>query len=165
MIKLSWLAFFFAGLLLAQQLPVIEVQTLSDKKFSIPSGLPSPPTLLVIGFTKSSQPNTESWGKLLKQTFGADFVFYSIAVLEDVPKLIRGMVAGSIKHDIPKADHDRFLLVYKGQKDLRQAVGFDTATPDDAYLAIVDKAGAITWKIHGKANQAAAAQIKSALGR
>ena len=119
----------------------------------------------MIGFTQKSQTASEAWSKQLKADLGKDFPFYSIAVLEDAPRLLRGMITGSIKKTVPKDDQDRFLIVTKGQKELKIAFGFDKAAQDDAYLAFIDKTGKITWKYHGKPTPATTAQIKAASGR
>ena len=152
-------SFLFAASLFAQHFPIANVQTLTEKKISLPADLPPGQSLLVIGFTQKSQTNSEAWSKQLKADLGKDFVFYSIAVLEDAPRLLRGIITGSIKKSVPKDDQDRFLIVTKGQKDLKIAFGFDKAAQDDAYLILTDKSGKMTWKYHGPPTRALTREI------
>lgn len=146
----------------AQQFPALEAQTLTDKKLTVPAAWAGKPALLIVGFSQASQRSSESWGKELLQDFGKDFPYYSAAVLEDAPRLLRGVITGGIKRSIPKPGHDRFLVFYKGQKELKQVAGFDPKSPDDAYLVIVDAAGNVKWKFHGKPTPTQVAEIKAA---
>jgi hypothetical protein len=50
-------------------------------------------------------------------------------------------------------------LVYHGEKQLKQVAGFDR--PDDAYLLVIDPAGAIRLSLHGPVTSAAVEQIAS----
>jgi hypothetical protein len=149
-----------AGLLHAQgSIPPIEGETLSGKKISLPAALGSDSAVLIIGFTHASQTQTKAWGQRVHDRFPT----WSIAVLEDVPRLVRGMVSHSIKGAIPKDQYDRFLLVYHGEKGLKQAAGFDR--PDDAYVLVIDKTGSIRGSYHGPVTDTAIEQIGKYLGR
>jgi hypothetical protein len=110
--------------------------------------------LVIIGFTHASQAQTKTWS----QRVGSSPEAYSMAVLQDVPRLIRGMVAGSIRSSIPQTSRDHFLLVYTGEKELKQAAGFDS--PDDAYLLLLGHDGAIRWRFHGPCTDAALASLR-----
>ena len=150
-------AFLLVALrLCAQQFPVLEGQNLLDKKVKFPDGNAA---VVVMGFTHASQNQTKAWSQRLK----GQFPVYSIAVLEDVPRLVRGMASHGIKSGVPADQRDHFLLVYHGEKELKQAADFSTA--DDAYVLVLDQAGAIRWKFHGPVTDAAMEQVKEAWGR
>jgi hypothetical protein len=51
------------------------------------------------------------------------------------------------------------VLVSHGEKQLKQAAGFDK--PDDAYLLVIDKTGTIAWRFHGPFTDAAMEQVGS----
>ena len=86
---------------------------------------------------------------------------YSIAVLQDVPKLVRGMAVHGIKSGVPPEQQGRFLLVYHNEAELKQAAGF--ATPDDAYLLVLEPGGAIRWRFHGPVTDSAIEQLLAQL--
>jgi hypothetical protein len=86
-----------------------------------------------------------------------------VAVLEDAPRLVRGMAVHGIKSGTAKDDYDRFVVVVKGEKELKEAAGFEK--PDDAYLIVVDGKGSIRWRYHGPVTDAAAEQMRAQLGR
>jgi hypothetical protein len=155
---LSCLLTLCAGLACAQQaIPSIDGETLSGRKVSLPAALGGSPALLIVGFTHASQAQTKAWSTRVSGRFPA----WSIAVLEDVPRLVRGMATHGIKSGTPKDQYDHFLLIYHGEKKLKEAAGFDR--PDDAYLLVVDGAGAVRWSYHGPVTDVAVEQIASQL--
>src|SRR5690349_9633332 len=104
-----------AGIVYAQgTIPTIEGETLSGKKISLPAAVGAAPALLIIGFTHASQKQTKEWSMRVHGRFPA----WSIAVLEDVPRLVRGMATHGIKSGTPKDQYDRFVLVFHGEKQL-----------------------------------------------
>jgi hypothetical protein len=83
---------------------------------------------------------------------------WSVAVLEDAPRLVRGMIVHGVKSGTPKEEYDRFVVVVKGEKELKDAAGFEK--PDDAYLMVVDGKGAIRWRFHGPVTDAAVQEVQ-----
>ncbi|SPE24838.1 conserved hypothetical protein [Candidatus Sulfopaludibacter sp. SbA3] len=146
------LAFLLALPLCAQQLPPFEGQNLLDKKVRLPDGHAA---VLLIGFTHASQNQTKPWSVKI----ASQLPTWNISVLEDVPRLVRGMVSHSIKSSVPENLRERFLLVYHGEKELKQAAAF--STPDDAYVLVLDKLGSIQWKFHGPVTDAAFERLKA----
>jgi hypothetical protein len=147
-----------AGLAHAQQdVVTIEGETLSGKKLTLPAGVGGQPALLIIGFTHASQAQTKAWSQRVQDRFPS----WSIAVLEDVPRMVRGMARHGIKNGTPKEQYDHFLLVYHGEKELKQAAGFDK--PDDAYVLIIDGSVSVRWKFHGPPTDRALEEIASHL--
>jgi hypothetical protein len=130
-----------------QAFPSIQGETLTGKKVELPGAFGGQ-TVVIVGFTHGSQKQTKEWAQRLHGQ-GA----WSVAVLQDVPRLVRGMVVHGIKSGLPKEEYDRFVVTYRGEKELKEAAGFEK--PDDAYLMIVDGAGAIRWRLHGPATDAA----------
>jgi ATP synthase subunit 10 len=154
--KLCLLA-LWSAILSAQSLPRCGGETLSGKKVELPDAAAGQPALIIIGFTHASQNQTRAWS----QSVHNQFPVWSIAVLEEVPRLVRGMATHGIKSSVPREQYDHFLLVYHGEKELKQAAGFDQ--PDDAYLLVIDSTGAIQWRSHGAVTDAALDQIRAAI--
>lgn len=143
----------------AQQFPAVEGETLAGNKVELPGAFGAKPTVVIVGFTHASHGQTEAWGKRLR----GQVPDWSIAVLQDVPRLVRGMAVHGIKGSVPKEEYGRFVVVYKGEKELKDAAGF--SAPDDAYLMIVDGAGGIRWRFHGAVSDAAVEQLRSELAK
>jgi hypothetical protein len=151
---LKWLPLLLALPLCAQQFPSIEGQNLREHRVKLPDGRAE---AVVIGFTHASQNQCKAWS----QRLAGQAPFYSLAVLEDVPRLVRGMASHGIKSGVPRDQRETFLLVYKNEKELKDAAGF--STPDDAYVLVLDKSGVIRWKTHGPVSDAAVEQVKAHL--
>jgi hypothetical protein len=140
--------------LFAQQgFPKIQGETLAGKKISLPEAF-GDRSVVIVGFTHASQTQTKAWSQRLRGQVPA----WSIAVLQDVPRLVRGMVAHGIKSGTPKEEYGRFVLLYSGEKELKDAAGFEK--PDDAYVMVVDGTGAIRWRFHGPVTDAAVLEVQ-----
>ena len=80
-------------------------------------------------------------------------VVYSIAVLEDAPRFVRGMAVHGMKSDTPAAQQDHFVVVYHGESELKRVTNFKCS--EEAYVVLLDPKGEIKWAIHGAVNDAA----------
>ncbi len=141
------------------QFPTIEGENLLGNKVALPRIAEGRPAVFVLGFTHASQSQTKPWSARLAPTIPT----YSVAVLQDVPRLVRGMAVSAIKSGVPQSERDRFVLVFKGEKELKEAAGFDSSHPNDAYILLVDSAGGIQWQFHGAITDAVAAELQAKL--
>jgi hypothetical protein len=139
----------FVAIAQSQTLPRLEGETLSGKHIVIPDDARGKAALMVIGFTKKSSQATQAWEQRFKKDFGNDqkYVVYPVAVLEDVPGFIRGMVTSGIRKGIPPAEQNHFITLFRGAGDLKRFVAY--AGPDEAYLLLLDAKGVIQWRGHG----------------
>jgi hypothetical protein len=133
----------------AGTLPHFDLETLSGKPVSLPEAGRGRVTLLIVGFSRASQGPTGAWRGRFDGDFGKDprYAMYQIAVLERVPRLIRGMVVGGMKKSIPPGRQDKLLVVFHDAEKWKEVMGF--AAPDDAYVALLDPNGKVTWRRHG----------------
>lgn len=157
-----WPAFLLliTAVLCAQELPRIEARNLLGQAVNLPEASAGRPAILVIGFSHASQNQTKPWDQRLEHEFDAAKVaVYPIAVLQAVPRLVRGMVVHGIKGGTPEDERGRYLLVYHHEDELKQAAGFQQ--PDDAYLLLLDPAGNVHWRFHGPVSDGAVIQLKT----
>jgi hypothetical protein len=117
--------------------------------------------VLVFGFTKASKGPTSRWAEKTLAEFGSDagFELYQLPVLEDVPRLIRGMVISGIKKGVPEKTRDHFVPIVQGEADLKKFVNYKE--PDDAYLVIVNPDGLVVQQLHGAVTDAAYGQLRA----
>lgn len=141
----------------AERFPSLQAESLLGNKLALPDALRGHATVLIIGFSHASQPETKTWGARLED----DLHPYSIAVLQDVPRLVRGMATSGIKSGVPESRKDRFLLVFHEEKELKAAVGFEM--PNDAYVVLLDSNGLIQWKFHGNVSDSTVAELEKRL--
>ncbi len=128
--------------------PALPAETLSGIKLTVPYDLPHKPIVFVIGFSKGSDTQTRAWSEALKGALSADTTLvYSVAVIEDVPRLLRGFVTGSIRKSVPADLHDRFLVVSQRAPAWQAMAAYKV--PDNAYLVLMNVARKIVWRVSG----------------
>lgn len=139
------------GTLAAQSIPHVQADTLSGKKIVLPDAAIGHPAIFNIGFSRAGGDSTGRWGRELKKQLGGntDLRFYSVAVLQDAPKMVRGMIRHGMRGSVPKDEQDNFALIYEGEDTWKTFAGFTDS--DDAYLVLVDSAGNVQARVHGKA--------------
>ena len=83
-------------------MPKIEGENLAGQKVLLPDAAAGKIAVLIFGFTKASKGPTSAWADKLNADFGTrpDFTLYQLPVLEDVPRLLRGMVISGIKKGV-----------------------------------------------------------------
>ncbi len=134
-------------------LPRIEGENFSGEKVVLPDAAQGKVAVLIFGFSKASGAESRAWAAKISADFQSHsaFTLYQLPVLEDVPRLIRGMVISGIRKGVPENARDHFVPLLKGAADIRKLVHFKE--PDDAYLVILDRAGEIAGIVHGPPDQ------------
>jgi hypothetical protein len=156
--------FFLATLATARpfatdQAPAIVAESLSGNQVSLPAASMGLVTILCIGFSHASQSQLRPWADRLNTKYRGDahVSVYSIAVLEDAPRLVRGMAVHGIKSGVPAAQRDHFLMVYRGESDLKALVKFDR--PENAFVVLLDPGGGVQWRHSGPLTEDAFDQL------
>jgi hypothetical protein len=141
-------------LVLGAALPHTEAETLSGKKIVLPDALNGRPTIVVVGFTKRSQSQTAAWSTQLTKDYGTEprLQRYSVAVLDEVPGLIRGLVISGIRRSVPKEQQDTFVILTHDAKPWRDLAGITNA--DDAYVILFDNTAHVVAQTQGSVENA-----------
>jgi hypothetical protein len=129
--------------------PHARVETLSGERLELSRDVASGVAVLIVGFTKASRVQTSEWSRRLESDLPRTFAakVYEVAVLDDVPRLVRGFVIGQIRSSVPKAIHPRFLLVLEHGDVWKRLAG--AGDEDAAYLVLV-RHGEVAWRGTGK---------------
>jgi hypothetical protein len=132
-----------------RQMPKIEGENFVGQKVLLPDAAAGKVAVLIFGFTKSSKAPTSAWADKLYADFGTrpEFALYQLPVLEDVPRLFRGMVISGIKKGVPENKRDHFVPILQNEAELKKFVQY--REPDDAYLAVLSRTGNIVEQSHG----------------
>ena len=161
--SIAWIG--LAGLKLHAQAPAVEIPpvhatALTGEKVDLPSGLNGRVGILVLGFSQGSRDAVAGWGKRLAAEYKASttVLYYEMPMLESVPGLLRGYVTRKIGESIPDVGKSRFVPVLDHEKDWKKLTGYKGG--DDAYVVVVEPAGAVRWKLQGPAADGSFAELK-----
>ena len=146
-------ASFLVGVLQASEpFPRLEGEDFLGAAKVLPDAVKGHPALLIVSFSRKAKAQTTEWGKQLtaRRLSTSGFTFLHVPVLEDVPRLFRGMVKGSMKKGIPQDVQQYFVLLFQGEEKLKQLTGYQK--DDEAYLLLLDASGNIQWRDHGIVN-------------
>lgn len=140
-------------------MPTTQAQSLSGHEVTLPAAVAGHQAVIVIGFSHGSQKAMERWDKEIgaQVTAKPGIPLYNVAVIQDAPKFVRGMITHGMRALVPTAGQDRFLTVVEGQDELKKAVDFSKG--DEAYVVILDAAGKIVFHTHGDPSETAKKQI------
>lgn len=143
-----------------QPLPPLQVESLAGADLALPGDLAPCPCVFVIGFSKASRDLTAQWSRLLHAELeSASAASYGVAVLEDVPRWLRGMVIRGIRSGVPERTHDRFLLALSAAATWKRITEYSDGST--AYLLLLDSAHRIVWRFAGAPSEAALESIKT----
>ncbi len=133
----------------AQQIPRVDEQNLSGHRVQLPQDVSGRIAVLILGFSRASKEPTSAWGKKLQTDLGhtPGFEIYSMPVIEEVPGVIRGMVISGMRRGTPENLRDHFVPVLHNEAEWKKLVGY--REPDDAYLVLLNRDGAIAYQTHG----------------
>jgi hypothetical protein len=145
-----------------ERLPSLPVETLAGASLVVPGAWPSQPVLLVVGFSRDARDTCRAWSERLRGTDRPEgAAVYQVAVIDDVPGLLRGLVARGIRKGVPPALHERFLLVTEQGQAWRKLAGY--TQPDAAYLLLFDAQHALRWHASGSPDDARYRALRTAL--
>jgi hypothetical protein len=131
----------------AEKMPPLRVENLSGDSLVVPARTATAPSLFVIGFTKKSRAQTSQWTQRLEREDPHGEPPYQVAILDDVPRFLRGLVLHAIRSGIPERLHKRFLIVYDNADVWKRLARF--VIPDDAYVLVIGAGGKLVWRTEG----------------
>jgi len=138
----------------AAAIPPLEAETLTGEKVKLPELWTGRPSVVIWSFSKEAGEGVRAWMAALEQA-GVDA--WGAAVLEKAPRFVRPMIRRGMRGDFPKQLHSRTFCVYRGDKELREALGVvDDRLP---FVVMLDATGATVWKHSGVYEEAAHSEL------
>lgn len=145
---------------LGTTVPPITGTTLEEQAITLPDASKGKVALLIITFSKAGGERGRGWSDVFLKDYPQDdkVTSYAIAMLEDVPSILRGMVRRGIKRGVPTSVRRRFVTVTQGEGQWKQRVGMKD--DKDAYLLLLDSRGQLQWIHHGAFDPSVYASLK-----
>ena len=143
-------------------LPPIRGELLSGKTAELPAAARGHVALLALGFAHASNHAVEAWTKRFRQEFGRDpdVTAYQIPVVGGMGKLGKPFMMRGMRKDTPKADYDRFMVVFKDADEWKDRVHYKE--PNDAYLILIDSQGIVRWLGSGSTDERQYGELQEA---
>jgi hypothetical protein len=144
------LLLFLGDALSAQNIPHAQDDTLSGGKITLPDAASGHVAIFTVGFSRAGGDSAMRWDReLRKQLAGNGGVhFYTVAVLQDAPKMVRGMIRHGMRNGVPKNEQETFVLIYEGEDQWKSFADFSAGA--DGYVVLVDAGGTPRARVHGK---------------
>jgi len=161
-----FLFLFSATLAAAQTIPHAQAEALSGRKVVLPEDFSGHRAVLIVGFSRSGGDSARRWGKQLPQDLAAEknVRIYTVAELQDAPKMVRGMIKHGMRGGLSKPEQDLFLVLEQDEDSWKKATDFGDT--NDAYILLVDGTGKIVWRTHGKSPDAeSVTALKNAISK
>lgn len=146
----------------ARTIPETDVTTLSGQHLSLPKDLPAPATVFILGFGRSSQQATTAWERPTRTQLAKPGVvsFYDMAMLAEIPSVLRPLILRAIKHKVPDVLQPNFVPLTEDEDKWKRAAGFEEAQTDAAYVLVVDRRGIVRWSTHISFSPAAFSELR-----
>jgi hypothetical protein len=138
---------------LGSEAPKIHGETLNGKPINLPEAAAGKLTILVLGFSRQGGQKTGLWAKHLSADFATDplFTSYTVAMLEDAPAMLRGMIRSGIRSGTPVSERDHVVTTASGEAAWKEFL--HAAQKDVPYLVLLDSGGKVRWTGHGAFEQ------------
>ena len=158
------LAVVFCVLLLpsaAQQFPRLQEENLNGQQVVLPDAAAGKVAVLVLGFSHASSAPTGAWMKRASEEFGKNLnvMLYQLAVIEEAPRFIRGMITSGMKKDIPESQRAYVVPVVHQEDALKKLVNYKES--DDAYIVLLDRSGQVAYQTHGRTADPGYAELRT----
>ena len=129
-----------------QSIPTTHATSLADTHVNLPGDLKGRLAILVIGFSKSSSRQTKTWSDRIERDFKSNtrIVSYQLPMLQQVPRLFRGIVLEGMRKPLSTAQRTRFLPIFDNEEAWKAVTHF--AGANDAYVLLIDGLGRVQWQ-------------------
>jgi hypothetical protein len=133
-----------------QTLPTTAGETLSGKRIVLADAMRGHVAILIVGFTRAGGDGCGAWAKAVRADSALEGItVYSMAMLEEVPGFVRGMIKSSMRKGATPDEQDHFVILTQDDKLWRSYFG--VTNDKDPYVALIDANGQIRWHGHGAA--------------
>ncbi len=148
----------------AGQMPLIQAETLTERKVTLPQDLPGEKTLAFIAFERNQQANVDTWKKGLNlQTSTEPWV--ELPVIGPRGSWSRSFIDGAMRMGVSdEATRNRIITLYIERAPFLKAMGLPDSTKS-IYAVIVTRGGQVLASVEGDYTPEKAAILAKAFGQ
>jgi len=134
----------------AQTLPATEGETLGGHRVVVAQAVRGHDVVLIAGFSKEGGDACGAWAKAVHADPALRWVeVYQLAMLEDVPRILRPMIKSGMGKGLSAAEKEQFVIITQDEKLWRSYFGDDN--DKDPWVVLIDAGGRVIWHGHGSA--------------
>ncbi len=128
--------------------PALNGETLDGQPISVPAASAGKVTLLLVAFTKTAGDNANPWRDRFERDFPNPRVTtYAVAMLEDAPAMLRGMIKAGMRGAVPPVRRSHFVVCVSNEQNWKKFTRMsDGKWP---YLVLLDGSGQVRWNESG----------------
>jgi hypothetical protein len=133
----------------AASIPNTAGETLAGDPIVVADAVKGRRALLIVTFSKKAGDSARRWRSALQENhlLPPALACYTIAELEDTPRLFRGLIVSGIRKGTPASMHSTFVVLTRDTSDWKTFTGF---TEDEPYVLLIGKDGTITLRVRGE---------------
>ncbi|HEX3985608.1 MAG TPA: hypothetical protein VHX13_03270 [Acidobacteriaceae bacterium] len=149
----------------AQQIPAIDVTTLSNGHVVLPAPNSIKPILIVIAFSAKGGDDSGAWNKRFQPAYTKDsrFDYLELADFQGIPPFIMKMIMHGMRRSVQEPEKSHLAPFYAGEAKWETLVG--ASNKKIAYALLADPSGHVVYQTHGPATDAKAAEVLYALAK
>jgi hypothetical protein len=155
-----------AQLALGSELPLLDAETLSGDRATLPRDARGNPMILVLSFSKSAAKITRPWLEACRAPAASAAATpvvrcFDVRMLEGVPRFMRGMFERGMRKGLPEELQRDALLVYADNDAWRERVG--GTEEKTAYVIGCDGDGRVRASARGEYTEAELKRVLDAI--
>jgi hypothetical protein len=140
----------------------LSTQNLKGEPRAFPADVAQRRAVVVVTFSKSASNEASEWTRKLRENqekLAASI--YQIAIIEDVPALLRSFVISALRRAIPRNLHENFWIATSSSKKWQEHTG--SRALDEAHVFLLEDRTQITWRFHGAFSEPSLHSLLAAL--
>jgi hypothetical protein len=139
-----------SGLGQAQALPATAGETLTGRRILLSETVRGHAAVIVVGFSKDASDGCGAWARALRADPSfAGVATYQVAMLEQAPGFMRGVIKAGMRKGVAPAEQDSFVVLVQDDKQWRSYFG--VTNDKEPYVLLLDASGQVRWHGHGEA--------------
>lgn len=131
---------------LSQTLPSTQGESLSGRPIVLAEAVRNHPALIIAGFSRAAGPACGDCDKAVRADSRlAGRAVYQMAMLEQAPSLLRGVIKSPMRKHLSTDQQDHFVVLTQDEKLWRSYFG--VTSDQDSWIVLIDASGQVLW--HG----------------
>ena len=137
------LAHAFAQLHPGDAFPAFSGGTISGSKLELPSAAKGRAAAVIFSFSRRAGDDARAWTERLVRDFGPAVGSFIVIMLEDVPRLFRGIAASGIEKGMPTALHGHTVIASSDEALWKKRLAVSDL--NRSYVILLDAEGRVRW--------------------